>query len=251
MYYSRGFTLIEVLVVVAVVAIMASLLLPALSRAKSSARRIQCLNQLRQLNLGISYYVLEHEQGFPHRGQGNDWLAAISKNLSPSDSLLICPEDKRKLGKLEKKNAKPDQPLPPKWMLRSKERSYVINGFSDAHFEATGDYLWKEESVIIKENQILHPSTTILLGEKNRDMPLMWLDVLPLGTDFLSLLTEGRHMSGKGPEGYIQGSANYAFVDGHLEDIKFGKATCPINYWCITDRWRTHAALCSPRVFSK
>src|SRR5262245_23969998 len=47
---AQGFTLIELLVVMAIICLLAALLLPVLARAKTAARRIQCLNNQRQLN---------------------------------------------------------------------------------------------------------------------------------------------------------------------------------------------------------
>jgi prepilin-type N-terminal cleavage/methylation domain-containing protein len=50
----RAFTLIELLVVIAIIAILASLLLPSLAKTKQKAQQAQCLNNLKQIGLGIS-----------------------------------------------------------------------------------------------------------------------------------------------------------------------------------------------------
>src|SRR5436190_2622761 len=77
----HAFTLIELLVVIGIIAILASLLLPALARAKEAGKRITCVNDLRQLGLSVVMYADDHDGYYPMR-QG-PWQGDV-KSLSPS-----------------------------------------------------------------------------------------------------------------------------------------------------------------------
>ncbi|HEX2951604.1 MAG TPA: DUF1559 domain-containing protein, partial [Armatimonadota bacterium] len=60
-----GFTLIDLLVVIAIIAILAAILFPVFAKAREKARQTQCLNNLKQIGMGIQMYTQENDEKFP------------------------------------------------------------------------------------------------------------------------------------------------------------------------------------------
>lgn len=79
-----GFTLIEVLVVVAIIALLISILLPSLSAAKEQARRVSCASNMHQTGLSINTYAMNSKGGLPHY-----------RNIAGEENKLKSPLDNR------------------------------------------------------------------------------------------------------------------------------------------------------------
>ena len=97
-----AFTLTELLVVISIIAILAALLLPAISLVRDSARTVVCANNLRQIGLGFALYGNDFEGQYPGwqtnaPGRWNDpshygiWSARIMPYIGCEDTLQLAP----------------------------------------------------------------------------------------------------------------------------------------------------------------
>src|SRR5437764_945121 len=92
---ARAFSLVELMVVIGIIAVLMSILIPVVSRAKRQARNVQCLSNLRSLEQAFIGYVNtnRHAPVFLNPGAGNvkTW-AANFKEIYSNKNVQICPE---------------------------------------------------------------------------------------------------------------------------------------------------------------
>ena len=202
----RGFTLIELLVVIAIIAILAAMLLPALSRSKQSARRIICINNLKQLALSTTIYVIDNEGFYPSSNSPDKWPQATRPGYE-NLRVLVCPDDASIAG-VATNSASAD--LAP--------RSFLINAWTD-YFDSLPQPVLSE---IMPETTIQYPSETVVFGEKQEGQGDFLMDLRTVNQ--VTVLEQTRH----------SGGANYAFADGSVRFLAFGKCLSPVNLWGVT-----------------
>lgn len=110
----QGMTLVELLVVVAVIGALVALLLPAVQAARGAARRVDCANRLRQIGVAMHMYLDTHDGRFPRSShsalahRAPPWEYALTPWLDPTadsvggalpartiETVYACPEDER------------------------------------------------------------------------------------------------------------------------------------------------------------
>ena len=207
----KGFTLIELLVVIAIIAILAALLFPVLSAAKAKAKRVTCLNNLKQVNMGIHLYASDNADTLPDEGMATYVLykeamksyVGLHTVSSSQDHIFTCPMDT--------------------YYYNESTAVYVSHGLHEEESHDFSSYVFNGLNLLTnypnlayngplpgiggtKISSVRNSSRTVLVLEAAGIMPYSWHNPQSVSAGNIPMVNDSKNV--------------VSFVDSHVDYIK-------------------------------
>jgi prepilin-type N-terminal cleavage/methylation domain-containing protein/prepilin-type processing-associated H-X9-DG protein len=238
------FTLIELLVVITIMGILASILLPALASAKSKTYSLKCKNNLRQLGLVASMYLIEFGKPLRSMPEPHRWMAPLFRYGRVTDKVILCPVTKTFSARRMKQDPREGGTVNHTWMDIDNDHSVAYQGsYAINRRIHERDPVDLSGMYFTSEADFAQPSLTPYFADS------VWAEASPFETDqpARNLFSGDDPVSG-GPDGglsriaiprhpapisavptnFIQtnklpGAVNVVFVDNHVETVQLEK----------------------------
>lgn len=246
----NGFTLVELLVVIGIIALLISILLPTLNKARQSAQTVACLSNLRQIGIAMQMYLSERQGYFPYPTttltDGNCWFNVLDPYLTKAEigAGRTGVAADRTYSDIKQcvvyKDFVDKSATGAQGTLKEYARTYKMN--SDLrHGTPSAPIPVGSTELLAKASDVRHPDNFVMFGDGISIDITGWVPSQVDSGNFSmqqDAKTDGTSFTYNGSETFPAlrhgGGANLLFVDGHAANIVLPTANYTISTPSIT-----------------
>ena len=235
----KGFTLIELLVVIAIIALLIGILLPVLGRARHTARVMQCMSQIRELEIAHWAYMVDHDGSMINAGLQHGilplspevaWINTL-EDYYGGEPIVRSPLD-------ESPHWPGEEPVPDTPGVVYRQTSYGLNSFltdvKQSGRNPWGGPAWTRIDQIRKPTELVHFLVMAFEGEfagADHPHPEDW-DLFGSGGDVVPKIASDQVQidAAGGPARSFESLSNYGFLDGHAATRRFGDVYTDLSH---------------------